>query len=157
MTTATAAPKRLRDGEFVAIIAMLFATIAFSLDAMLPALGEIAEDLSPDAPNRAQLVIASFVLGMGIGTFFTGPLSDTFGRRPVIFVSTILYIGAAFVAWAATSLEMLLAMKRIADFFGSRQVTGCFPEGQQCIVSALDTGQPFSLQLGHLGKSVFLG
>ena len=70
--------------EFIAMLAMLFATIAFSIDAMLPALPEIGAELTPDDVNRAQLVVTSFVLGMGIGTFFTGPLSDTFGRKPVV-------------------------------------------------------------------------
>ena len=69
--------------ELVALLAMLTATVAFSIDAMLPAIPEIGADLSPDTPNRAQLVIAAFVLGLGFGTFFTGPLSDAFGRRPV--------------------------------------------------------------------------
>ena len=40
---------------------------------MLPALPEIALALTPDAPNRAQLVLSAFILGMGIGTLFTGP------------------------------------------------------------------------------------
>ena len=63
------------------MMAMLFATIALSIDAMLPALPDIASDLVPSDPNRAQLIVTSFVLGMGVGTFFTGPLADRFGRR----------------------------------------------------------------------------
>ena len=62
--------------EFIALCAMMFATIAFSIDAMLPALPEIAAELSPGNLNQATLIITSFVMGMGIGTFFTGPLSD---------------------------------------------------------------------------------
>ena len=76
--------------EFIALIAMMFATVAFSIDAMLPALPEIGQTLSPDNVNRAQLVIAAFALGMGIGTFFTGPLSDAFGRKNVIFAAALL-------------------------------------------------------------------
>ena len=60
--------------ELVSLLAMLSATVAFSLDAMLPALPQISDALTPDAPNRVQLVIGSFVLGLGIGTFFTGAL-----------------------------------------------------------------------------------
>lgn len=97
--------------EFIALIAMLFATIAFSLDAMLPALPEIGAELSPDDVNRAQLILTSFVLGMGVGTFFTGPLSDAFGRKPVMIGGAILYIIASAVAWASTSLEVVLAAR----------------------------------------------
>ena len=98
----------MSKGEFIALIAMMFATIAFSIDAMLPALPEIGATLSPDNINRAQLIITSFVLGMGIGTFFTGPISDAFGRKPVIFGGVILYIISAAAAWAAQSLELAL-------------------------------------------------
>lgn len=97
--------------EFIALIAMLFATIAFSIDAMLPALPRIAAELSPDAPNRAQLIITSFVMGMGLGTFVAGPLSDSFGRRTVIVAGALLYCAAALVAWAAPSLETVLAAR----------------------------------------------
>ena len=56
--------------EFIALMAMMFATIAFSIDAMLPALPKIASELSPQEPSRAALILTSFILGMGIGTFF---------------------------------------------------------------------------------------
>ncbi|MBT8474108.1 MAG: multidrug effflux MFS transporter [Alphaproteobacteria bacterium] len=104
-------PRRLSRAEFVALMAMLFATIAFSIDAMLPALPEIADELTPDAPNRAQLIITSFVLGMGIGTLFTGPLSDAYGRKPVIIGGAVIYIIASGLAWAANSLELMLAAR----------------------------------------------
>jgi DHA1 family bicyclomycin/chloramphenicol resistance-like MFS transporter len=99
--------------EFVALIAMMFATIAFSVDAMLPALPRISEDLFPDQVNHAGLIITSFVLGMGLGTFIAGPLSDTYGRKRVIYLGAALYILAAVAAWAAGSLEVLLAARVI--------------------------------------------
>ncbi len=102
---------RMSRGEFIALIAMMFSTIAFSIDSMLPALPEIGAQLSPDDINRAQLILTSFVLGMGIGTFFTGPLSDAFGRKPVIYGGVVLYIVASVVAWASSSLELVLAAR----------------------------------------------
>ncbi|MGC9369784.1 MAG: multidrug effflux MFS transporter [Paracoccaceae bacterium] len=104
-------PRRLSQPEFIALMAMLFATIAFTIDAMLPALPEIGQELSADNLNRAQLVLTSFVLGMGVGTFFTGPLSDAFGRKPVIMAGAALYCLSAVAAWASQSLEWLLAAR----------------------------------------------
>jgi MFS transporter, DHA1 family, multidrug resistance protein len=97
--------------EFIALIAMLFATIAFSIDAMLPALPRIAAELSPEAPNAAQLILTSFVLGMGIGTLFAGPLSDAFGRRSVILFGAALYSVAALIAYVSPTLEGVLAAR----------------------------------------------
>ncbi|MBU9698409.1 multidrug effflux MFS transporter [Rhodobacteraceae bacterium HSP-20] len=104
--------------EFIGLIAVLFATIAFSIDAMLPALPEIAAELSPEAPNAAQLILTSFVLGMGIGTLFAGPLSDAFGRRPVILAGAALYCVSALVAYVSPTLEGVL-VARLLQGLGS--------------------------------------
>jgi len=104
--------------EFVALMAMLSATIAFSIDSMLPALPQIALELSPDNPNQAQLILTSFVLGLGVGTLFAGPLSDTFGRKPVIMAGAALYSVAAVVAYFAPSLETIL-LARIVQGLGA--------------------------------------
>ncbi|WP_171234373.1 multidrug effflux MFS transporter [Ruegeria sp. HKCCA6837] len=109
---------RMSKAEFIALIAMMFATIAFSIDSMLPALPEIGAQLSPDDINRAQLILTSFVLGMGIGTFFTGPISDALGRKPVIFGGAVLYIAASAVAWASSSLELVL-IARVVQGLGA--------------------------------------
>ena len=105
--------RRLSELEFIALTAMLFATIAFSIDAMLPALTVMGEELSPADPERATLVVGIFVLGMGIGTFFAGPLSDAFGRKPVILGGYALYTIGAVMAATAGSLESVLAGRLI--------------------------------------------
>lgn len=97
--------------EFVALMAALYAILALSIDAMLPAMPEIAAELSPDAPNRAQLVVTSFVFGLGFGTFIMGPLSDSFGRKWVILAGSALFILGASLSFFATSLEGLLAAR----------------------------------------------
>lgn len=110
---ARPAVARLGQTEFIAMIAMLFATIAFSIDAMLPALPQIAAELTPDAPNAAQLILTSFVFGMGIGTLFAGPLSDSFGRKPVIMAGAVLYCVAAVAAYFAPTLETVLLARLV--------------------------------------------
>ena len=106
------APTRpLRFGEFVALMALLSSTVAFSIDAMLPALPTIGLELSPDMPARGQLVIASFVFGLGIGTLVCGPVSDAFGRKSVLLGGIALYLAGAVLAIYAWSIEALLAAR----------------------------------------------
>lgn len=114
--------------ELIALMAMLVATIAFSIDAMLPALPAMAAELSPESPNQVQLVVTIFVLGMGVGTLFTGPLSDTFGRKPVVLAGCGLYIVSAGLAAQADSLGLLLA---------ARLVQGLGAAGPRVVVMAI--------------------
>ncbi|MEM9582110.1 MAG: multidrug effflux MFS transporter [Pseudomonadota bacterium] len=106
-----AAIKRLPLPEFIALIAMQFAMVAFSIDGMLPALPDIAEQLSPQDRNRAQLVLTSFVFGMGLGTLVTGPLSDTFGRKRIIFIGVGLFVVGAGLAAQAETLNQMVAAR----------------------------------------------
>ena len=94
--------------EFVVLVALLFSLIAFGTDAMLPAFPAIAGDLGLDEVNRAQLVLSSFVFGTGAGQLITGPVSDAFGRKPVISAGILVFIAACLMAYFAQTLEMTL-------------------------------------------------
>jgi DHA1 family bicyclomycin/chloramphenicol resistance-like MFS transporter len=118
MSDTVAAPRPLPMRETIALFGVLFATIAFSIDAMLPALPAIGAELSPENANRAQLIVTSFVLGMGFGTFFAGPLSDAFGRKPVIVAGLALYAAAAL--WGAFEPDLIaLLVARFVQGFGA--------------------------------------
>lgn len=104
----TGLPGRIGQVEFIALSAMLVAMIAFSIDAILPALPDMAAELTPTNPNAIQSIIIAFVFGMGIATLFTGPLSDSFGRKRIILFGGALFILGALIAYLAESLEMIL-------------------------------------------------
>jgi DHA1 family bicyclomycin/chloramphenicol resistance-like MFS transporter len=125
---ATPARPRLSEAEFVALMAMLAATVAFSIDAMLPALPRIGAELSPGAPNAAQLVVIAFVLGMGLATFVVGPLSDAFGRKPVMLAGAALYCAGA--AWGALSGDL-------ASLLAARLVQGMGAAGPRVVAQAM--------------------
>lgn len=137
----------LKKPEFVALMAMSFATIAFSIDAMLPALPEIGAALTPDDLNRAQLILTSFVLGMGFGTFFTGPLSDAFGRRPIFLAGVALYIFASILTMVADSMEMMLA---------ARVLQGIGAAGPRVVALALIRDQYSGRQMAQLMSLVMM-
>lgn len=119
MITRLTPTKPLRFGEFVALMALMMASVAFSLDAMLPALPQIGQELSPDAPARGQLVITSFVLGLGLGTLICGPVSDAYGRKSVLLAGIALYLVGAALAIMAQSIEMLLAARFLQGMGGA--------------------------------------
>ena len=99
---------RISTAEFVAIMAMLVATVAISIDGMLPALSIIADELTPLRPNNAQMILSFFVAGMAAGTLIVGPLSDSFGRKPIIYYGASLYIFSSAVCVLSPSLEVIL-------------------------------------------------
>lgn len=102
--------------EFVAMLALIFATTALSIDAMLPVLPQIAAELSPGDANLAQLVLPAFAVGLGIGTILAGPLSDWLGRKPAMTLGFVVYILAAIAAALAPSMETLLASRVVMGF-----------------------------------------
>lgn len=112
-----AAP-RTGQGELIAMLAFLFAIVAFSMGSMLPALPQIAAELTPGDVNRAQLVLTSFMAGMGIGTLFVGPLSDALGRKPAMAIGFSVYLAFSIIAIFAQSLEALL-LARFAQGLGA--------------------------------------
>lgn len=97
--------------ELVLLLAALMSMMAFSIDSILPALPELAGRFTPDEVSRAQLVVSAFVLGTGIGQFFIGPFSDSFGRRPALVLGVALFIAGALGARQAGSLEVLLGFR----------------------------------------------
>ena len=99
---------RISTAEFVAIMAMLVATVAISIDGMLPALSIIADELTPLRPNNAQMILSFFVAGMAVGTLIVGPLSDSFGRKRIIYYGASLYIFSSAVCVLSPSLEVIL-------------------------------------------------
>ena len=99
---------RISTTEFVAIMAMLVATVAISIDGMLPALTIIADELTPLRPNNAQMVLSSFVAGMAVGTLIVGPLSDSYGRKPIIYYGASLHILTSAVCILSQSFEVIL-------------------------------------------------
>lgn len=101
-------PIAMSRTELIALIAAMFACVAVSIDSMLPALPQMAAILSPEDPNAIGMVLTVFVMGLGTGTFVTGPLSDALGRRTVILGGAALFILAAALAWASPTLNLLL-------------------------------------------------
>ncbi|MGL5836964.1 MAG: multidrug effflux MFS transporter [Sphingorhabdus sp.] len=93
------------------MMAAIMALNALAIDAMLPAFPRIADGLGLIDPNRVQFVITVYLLGTGAGSLIHGPLSDRYGRRPILLGGIVGYILCAFACSFATSFDMLIAMR----------------------------------------------
>jgi MFS transporter, DHA1 family, multidrug resistance protein len=94
--------------EFTILIALLMSIIAISIDALLPALGVIRQDLSILEDNKAQLIISAIFLGMAIGQLIAGPMSDATGRKKVLYVGVSLFLVGSVICLFAQDLNTLL-------------------------------------------------
>jgi len=97
--------------EFVALMAALMASNALAIDAMLPALAAIGEDLGVEAENRRQLVISFYMIGFGAAQLIYGPLADRLGRRMILIISLGFYTLCAIACGLAGSFGWLLVAR----------------------------------------------
>lgn len=94
--------------EFVILMAMLTSMVAMSIDAMLPALSMIADDLGAKE-NEQQYVVSAFLISFGAAQMVFGPLSDSIGRKPAIYLGAFLYLlGSCLCLYSVDFSDMLL-------------------------------------------------
>lgn len=100
--------RKKSDLEFIIVMASLMSLSALSIDALLPGLNEISKDIGVLDPKNNQLLVTMIFLGLGIGQLISGPLSDSLGRKPVIYLGYIVFAGASLLCTLSASLEIML-------------------------------------------------
>lgn len=110
--------EQLKFAEFVALTAMMMSLVALSIDAMLPALSAIGDELGVRHENTNQFIISLLFLGMSAGQIIYGPLSDAVGRKPAIYLGFGIFITGTLFSLFATSFTMMLT-GRILQGFGA--------------------------------------
>src|SRR5207342_399011 len=98
--------------EFVAIVAGLVAMAALSIDLLLPAFPDIRTEfgLGADSTEPAKL-ITWFFLGLAVGQLVYGPLSDRYGRKPLLYAGLVVYVIGALGATMVPSFTALIACR----------------------------------------------
>ncbi|WP_293268777.1 multidrug effflux MFS transporter [Neptunomonas sp.] len=94
--------------EFVVLVALLTSMIALAIDAMLPALPQIGADFNITDSNDTQLVVVMIFVGLSLGQFIYGPLSDNIGRKPSILIGMGLFIVGDLVSLFANDFNTFL-------------------------------------------------
>lgn len=94
--------------EFIALMASLMSIVALSIDALLPALPEIGDALGVTNPSDNQLLITMIFLGLGFGQLIFGPLSDSFGRKPMVYFGFTVFVIASIICVTTRNFEVMI-------------------------------------------------
>lgn len=89
----------------VVFLGMLSAFGPFVTDMYLPTLPSMAEIFHATA-SQVQMGLATSMFGLAVGQIFFGPLSDKYGRRPVLVSSMVLFAVATVVAIYSPTIDV---------------------------------------------------
>ncbi len=109
---------KMGSKEFIGFLAACMAMNALAIDIMLPALPRLGEEFSLQNLNAAQAVVAVYLLGMGVSQIFYGPLSDSYGRRPVLILGLSLFSVAGLLAAMTSDFSLLLIARFVQGLGG---------------------------------------
>lgn len=92
------------------VLAAIACSGTLAMHMFVPALPAVARELDA-TPAAAQLTLTVYLIGIAAGQLIYGPLSDRFGRRPVLIASLAVFLAATLVAAFAPSIQWLIAAR----------------------------------------------
>ena len=131
--------------EMTFMMAMVMALNALAIDSMLPALPAIGESLGVAVANDRQYVISTYLLGIGMGSLFYGPLSDRFGRKGVLVPALFAYVAFSIGCGLANSFPLLLALR-----FGHGMVSAALGVIVVAVIRDLFSGDAMAKRLSMI-------
>ncbi len=110
-------PHTLTERQIVLILASLSAITPLAIDMYLPAFPAIALDLHSAIPH-VEFSLSLYFFGMAMGQLFGGPISDAYGRRPMILIGLSVFALSSFMLSIANSIEMFWILRALQSFGG---------------------------------------
>ena len=114
----TANNKTIYYAELIFLLALMTSLGALTIDLQLPAMPLILESFGLSESNQQQWIITSYMLGFASAQIFYGPLSDSYGRKPILVFGLLVYIGASLACIFAESYWVFL-MARATQGIGA--------------------------------------
>lgn len=102
----------MSPGLIVLVLSLLLGLQPITTDLYLPALPAMTQGFGASL-SQAQLTLTALLLAFGISQLVWGPLSDRFGRRPVLLWGTLLYVLASVASAFVVSMEQLIALRAL--------------------------------------------
>ncbi len=94
----------------VVILGLLAMLMPLSIDMYLPAMPQIAREFAVSA-GSVQMTLNLYILGFAIGQLVYGPLADSYGRKPVIVLGTLIFACAAAACALSQTIDQLIVMR----------------------------------------------
>jgi DHA1 family bicyclomycin/chloramphenicol resistance-like MFS transporter len=89
----------------------------FAINSIVPSMPAIEQAFSADY-GRVQLILSMFLASVAISQIFIGPLSDRFGRRPVLLIGFSLFVLASAASSFSPTIEALIALRIVQGASG---------------------------------------
>lgn len=99
------------------LLALITLSGTLAMHMFVPALPRAARDLGASA-GAMQGTVSVYILGLAVGQLAYGPLSDRYGRRPLLVVGLALYTAAGLAAALAPGIRTLIAARLIQALGG---------------------------------------
>jgi DHA1 family bicyclomycin/chloramphenicol resistance-like MFS transporter len=132
------------------LLAMIAGLGSLAMHMVIPALPSIAHELRTDQPT-AQLVVAVYLAGLGIGQLLAGPMSDSLGRKRVLLAGLALFCVASILAGLSPSIELLVAVRFAQALGGAVGVVS-----SRAIISDMSHGHEATGRIAALTTVVLL-
>lgn len=100
------------------LLGMLSAFGPFVTDMYLPSLPAMADYFSASLP-MVQMGLTTSMIGLALGQIFFGPLSDKYGRRPLLLVSMVLFIVSTLLCLFAPDIYSFVTLRLIQGVAGA--------------------------------------
>jgi DHA1 family bicyclomycin/chloramphenicol resistance-like MFS transporter len=128
-----------------ALLAALTAFGPMATDMYVPSMPDIGRLLGAD-PSDVQLTLSAYLVGFAFGQIIYGPISDRYGRKPVLLMALVLFCAASLACAVASNIETLIVARALQALGGSGAIV--LP---RAIVRDLYTGRRAGRELSRMG------